>query len=84
MYMGNHNWYNYGKTERLTVDVVRIDLPNLHVVNAVQETTSFPGSSPSLPLERERERETLENAGHVSPRICEMRKHNIEGGAGKS
>ena len=49
-------------------------------------STSFPGSSPSRPLEqeRERERETLENAGHVSPRIWEMTKHNIERGAGKS
>ena len=28
----------------------------------------------------ERKRETLENAGHVSPRIWEMTKHNIEGG----
>lgn len=40
--------------------------------------TSFLGSSPSLPLERERE--TLENAGHVSPRIWKMTKHYIEGG----
>ena len=32
----------------------------------------------------ERERETLENAGHVSPRIWEMTKDNIEGGAVKS
>ena len=31
-------------------------------------STSFPGSSPSRPPERARERETLENAGHVSPR----------------
>ena len=31
-----------------------------------------------------RERETLENAGHMSPRIWEMTKHNIEGGAVKS
>ena len=46
--------------------------------------TSFPGSSPSLPLERERERETLGNAGHVSPKLWEMIKHNIEGGSGKS
>ena len=41
---------------------------------------------PLLPVpwsERERERETLGNAGHVSPRIWEMTKHNIEGGAGK-
>ena len=30
--------------------------------------TSFPGFSPTCLLERERERETLENAGHVSPR----------------
>ena len=30
------------------------------------------------------ERETLENAGHMSRRIREMTKHNIEGGAGKS
>ena len=33
--------------------------------------------------ERERERQTLENAGHVSPRIWEMTKRNIEGGTGK-
>ena len=46
------------------------------------DATSFPGSSPSRPLERERE--TLENAGHVSPRTWEMTKHNIEGGSGKS
>ena len=46
------------------------------------ESTSFPGSSPSRSLERERE--TLENAGHVSPIIWEMTKDNIEGGAGKS
>ena len=31
-----------------------------------------------------RERETLENTGHVSPRIWEMTKDNTEGGAGKS
>ena len=31
-----------------------------------------------------RERESLENAGHVSPRIWEMTKHNLEGWAGKS
>ena len=30
-------------------------------------TTSFPGFSPTRPTERERERETLENAGHVAP-----------------
>ena len=29
----------------------------------------------------ERKRETLENAGHVSPRIWEMTKYNKEGGA---
>ena len=40
---------------------------------------------PLLPVPRsEIERETLENAGHVSPRIWEMTKHNIEGGSGKS
>mgnify|MGYP007094267863 CR=1 FL=1 len=38
----------------------------------------------SFPSLGARERETLENAGHVSPRIWEMTKHNIEGGAGKS
>ena len=27
----------------------------------------FPGFSPTRPMERERERETLENAGHVAP-----------------
>ena len=49
------------------------------------EATSFSGSSPFLsPGNRERERETLENAGHMSPRIWKMTKHNMEGGAGKS
>ena len=33
---------------------------------------------------RARERETLENTGHVSPRIWEMTNHNLEGRAGKS
>jgi len=38
-----------------------------------------------LPVpESERETETLENAGHMSPRIWEMTKYNVEGGAGKS
>ena len=37
-----------------------------------------------LPVpESERETETLENAGHMSPRIWEMTKHDIEEGAGK-
>ena len=29
--------------------------------------TSFPGFSPTRPTEQERERENLENAGHVAP-----------------
>ena len=40
---------------------------------------------PLLPVPwSQRERETLENAGHVSPRIWEMTKHNLEGGADMS
>ena len=38
----------------------------------------------SFPFPGARGRETLENAGHVSPIIWEMTKDNIEGGAGKS
>ena len=38
----------------------------------------------SFPFPGAGERETLENAGHVSPIIWEMTKDNIEGGAGKS
>ena len=37
-----------------------------------------------LPSPGARERETLENAGHVSPRTSEMTKHNLEGRTGKS
>ena len=37
----------------------------------------------SFPSPGARERETQENTGHVSLRTWEMRKHNIEGGAGK-
>ena len=41
-------------------------------------------NDPLLPIPwGERERETLENAGQVSPRIWEMTKCNIEEGAGK-
>ena len=47
--------------------------------NLVPRVLSFPS-----PGARERERETLGNAGHVSPKIWEMTKHNIEGGSGKS
>ena len=46
-------------------------------INLVPRVLSY--SSPGA-----RERETLENAGHVSPRIREMTKDNIEGGAVKS
>ena len=45
--------------------------------NLVLRVLSFP--SPGA-----RERETLGNAGHVSPTVWEMTKHNIEGMAGKS
>ena len=37
-----------------------------------------------LKKKRARERETLENACHVSPRSWEITKDNIEGGATKS
>ena len=47
----------------------------------IDVSISFPGFSLSRPLEREKE--TLENAGHVSPRIWEMTKYNIEGEAAK-
>ena len=43
--------------------------------------TSFPEFSPTRPSERERE--TLENAGHVSPRIWEIKNKRFGGGAGK-
>ena len=46
------------------------------------EATSFPGFSPTRPTERERE--NLENAGHVSPRIWEITNKRFEGGAGNS
>ena len=42
--------------------------------------TSFPGFS--YPLYESRERETLENAGHVSPRIWEITNKRFGGGAG--
>ena len=42
--------------------------PNLNLVRRVLSNTS----------------ETLENAGHVSPRIWEITKDNMEGGAVKS
>jgi len=45
--------------------------------NLVPRVLSFP--SPGA-----RERDTLENTGQMSPRIWEMTKHNVEGGAGKS
>ena len=44
--------------------------------------TSFPGFSPTRP-HGARERETLGNAGHVSPRIWEITKKRFGGGAGK-
>ena len=43
--------------------------------------TSFPGFSPTRPTERERE--TLENVGHVSPRIWDITNKRFGGGAGK-
>ena len=42
-----------------------------------------PSQGPLLPVPWS-ERESLENAGHVSPRIWEMTRHNLEGKAGKS
>ena len=45
------------------------------------QPTSFPRFSPTCPTERERE--TLENAGHVSPRIWEITNKRFGGGAGK-
>ena len=48
-------------------------------------TTSSRSQGPLLAFPwSERERETLENAGHVSLRIWEMTKYNIEGGAANS
>ena len=46
--------------------------------NLVPRVLSFPS-----PGARDRERETLANPGHVPPRIWEITKHSIEGGAGK-
>ena len=48
-----------------------------------KNTTSFPGFSPTRLTEQERERETLENAGHVSPRIWEITNKQFGGGAGE-
>ena len=41
----------------------------LYIVSVETEElpTSFPGFSPTRATEQERERETLENAGHVAP-----------------
>ena len=47
-------------------------------------STSFPGSLLFPPLEREKGDPGLVWSGHVSPRIWEITKDNIEGGAAKS
>ena len=65
--------------------IKRTDKGGINTVNDLESWCQPRSQGPTLPVPwSERERKTLENARHVSPRIWEITKHNIEGGAGKS